>query len=334
MQYCHVKELACPGTGHEFLVAPGAREVGGHVKEGELICRAEGVTIPIRNYIPRFQQDSGYADSFGDQWNRFRRTQIDKFNGTTLSWDRFYMGTGWTPKELRAARVLEIGCGAGRFTQVMLDAGARVFAVDYSTAVDACFLNNGPHSNLCIVQGDLYKMPFRRHTFDYVFCYGVLQHTPDVQGAFMSLIPFLRPGGKLAIDVYRKGWILAPYKSKYLYRPITKRIPHKFLFRFIEWYIPKWLPVDTCIKRMPILGRILGMLIPCWNYSYFPLTKQQQIEWAVLDTFDALASQYDSPQTVETVEQWFQEAGLEEISVRFGGNGILGNGRATHGRLS
>ncbi len=328
MHYYHVKDLICPGTDHEFVVAPGAVEVGGEIKEGELICREDGLRVAIRNYVPRFTEDSGYTASFGEQWNRYRRTQIDKFNGTTLFRDRFYEGTGWASDELKGLRVLEVGCGAGCYTEAMIDAGAQVFAVDLSRAVDACFLNHGAHPNLCVVQANLYKMPFHPHSFDYVFCYGVLQHTPDVRGAFIRLIPFLKPGGKMAVDIYRKGWTFEPYKVKYLYRPITKRLSPDFLFRLIEWYIPKWLPFDTAIKRIPFLGRVLCMFVPCWNYSYLPLTKEQQREWAVLDTFDALASRYDSPQTLETVQQWFQETGLEEISVRFGGNGILGNGRA------
>lgn len=328
MQHDHIKHLACPGTDHELVLAPGYGEAEGEIREGDLVCAVDGRRVPIRDFIPRFHPDAAYVQSFGDQWNRFRRTQIDKFNGTTLSRDRFYSGTGWTPEALKGARILEAGCGAGRFTQVLLDAGAHVYALDYSSAVDACLANNGPHPSLCVVQADLYRMPFCLASFDFVFCYGVLQHTPDPRAAFMCLVRFAKPGGHLAVDVYRKGLALAPHKSKYLYRGVTKRIPPDILFDLIRWYVPKWLPIDTRIKQIPALGRVLGMLIPCWNYWYLPLSREQQLEWAVLDTFDALASRYDSPQTLDTVQRWFEEAGLEEIRVRYGGNGILGNGRA------
>jgi hypothetical protein len=70
------------------------------------------------------------------------------------------------------------------------------------------------------------------------------------------------------------------------------------------------------------------MLIPCWNYCYLPLTAQQKREWAILDTFDALAPAYDLPQSEETIQRWFEQSGLTEIRVRIGGNGVLGNGRA------
>jgi len=316
-----VTAFRCPDCG-----SPLAFDPSGASGDGTLRC-AHGHQFPYVGGIARFRSDSGYAASFGEQWNRFRRTQLDKFNGTTLSRDRFFTGTGWSPDDLRGASVLEVGCGAGRFTQVMLDAGAAVFAVDYSNAVDACVANNGPSNRLCAAQADIYRLPFARGSFDFVFCYGVLQHTPDPHRAFLSLVPFLKPGGRLAVDVYRRAWELQPYKSKYLWRPITTKMSTERLFRLLEWFIPRWLPVDTAIKRIPFLGRVLGMIVPCWNYAFLPLTREQRVEWAILDTFDALAPVYDLPQSESTLRRWFEEARLLSIDVRVGGNGVLGNAR-------
>lgn len=326
MQVRHASDFRCPHDGNSLRV--DSIEIGekGEIKEGTLRCNGVGHIFAIKDSLPRFCE-SGYSENFGEQWNRFRRTQLDKFNGTTLSKDRFYSGTGWTTEELKGARVLEVGCGAGRFTQVMLDAGAIVYSMDLSTAVDACYANNGFHPDLCIVQADVYHIPFAPQSFDFVFCYGVLQHTPDPRASFTSLVKFVKPGGRLAIDIYHKGFSLEPYKSKYLYRPVTTRMPRGLLFKVIKSYVPKWLPVDTIIKRNPVLRRTLGVLIPCWNYWYLPLTPQQRVEWGILDTFDALAPHYDYPQTEETVRRWFHEEGLVSIDVRLGGNGVLGNGR-------
>lgn len=324
----HISDLVCVGESHTMELKEGAVEAEGEIKEGALTCAMGCPPVPIREFVPRFVPNSGYSQNFGEQWNHFRRTQIDKYNATTLSKDRFYSGTGWSPAELKGARILEAGCGAGRFTQVMLDAGAHVYSVDLSSAVDACFANLGPRENLCVVQANLCQIPFRPHSFDKVFCYGVLQHTPDPRASFMSLVPFLKPGGDLAIDVYLKGWALEPYKSKYFYRPLTTRMSRDWLFRFLQWYIPKWLPFDTFIKRLPVVGSVLGMIVPCWNYRYLPLSRAQQVEWAILDTFDALAPAYDFPQTPETVTEWFMSAGLADIRVRLGGNGVLGNARS------
>lgn len=323
-----VEQLRSPGSATHLEIKRVVEQEGDEIKIGELGVIGSDQAYPIKNFIPRFVQDDSYTSSFGEQWNRYRRTQLDRFNGTTLSRERFFRDTKWTPEELRGQKVLEAGCGAGRFTQVLLDAGVDLFSMDYSSAVDACWTNNGPHPRLTLVQADLYRMPFAPASFDKVFCYGVIQHTPDVKRAFMSLVPFLKPGGKIAVDVYPETPWTTRWTAKYWYRPLTKRLPRDLLRRIVEWYVPRWIPIDNKLQSVRVLRYVAPALVPCWNYTgMLPLSDRQIQEWAVLDTFDALSPMYDSPQTLETLQSWFHEAGLQDIDVRPGGNGILGNGR-------
>src|SRR5688572_19962810 len=91
----------------------------------ELRCRAGHVYRRVAG-IPRFVEGSTYSDAFGLQWRRYRRTQLDSHTGTTLSWDRTRRCTGAELfDELGGLHVLECGCGAGRFTEVLLAQGAR-----------------------------------------------------------------------------------------------------------------------------------------------------------------------------------------------------------------
>jgi len=46
-----------------------------------------------------------------------------------------------------------------------------------------------------------------------------------------------------------------------------------------------------------------------------------------LDVFDMLSPRYDSPQTIRALSKWFQEAGMIDVVVRYGYNGIEGRGR-------
>jgi SAM-dependent methyltransferase len=289
--------------------------------------KLSGRAVPYCRGVFRFREDSGYNNSFALQWNRFKTNQIDAVNGTQLSLRRF-AETGWVPADLRGKRVLEAGCGAGRFTRILAEAGACVTALDYSAAVDACRENNGQFPNVVFLQCDIFDMPFRTGAFDYVFCHGVLQHTPDPKGAFEALSRLVRPGGRLSIDVYRKDGLIRPWKSKYLWRPLTTRIRPERLLAILEWFIPKWLPIDTAIKRIPRLGNYLGSVIPCWNYYFTDLSPEQKRAWAIMDTFDALAPVYDNPVRLEDVRDWFAELGWSDVEVRPGGNGVVGNGRA------
>jgi ubiquinone/menaquinone biosynthesis C-methylase UbiE len=315
-----------------LTIATVEAEERGEIREGQLVAEESGRKFPINNFIPRFVHGDSYAASFGEQWNRYRRTQIDRLNGTTLSRDRLFAGTGWTAHELTGQNVLEVGCGAGRFTQVLLDAGADLYSLDFSSAVDACWSNNGPHERLCLVQADLYCMPFPPNSFDKVFCYGVLQHTPDVKGGFMSLVRFLRPGGKLAVDLYRKAAWITRWTSKYWYRPLTRRLPRDLLRKTIEWYVPRWIPIDNALQHTRVLRYVVPAIVPCWNYTgILPLTSEQIESWAILDTFDALSARYDTPQTESAVRAWCEEAGLKEVEVRAGGNGLICNARKPRG---
>lgn len=285
-----------------------------------------GRVLPVRDGIIRFREDDGYNRSFALQWNRFKTNQYDAVNGTRLSMERF-AETGWSLNELAGKKVLEAGSGAGRFTRLLAEAGARLVTFDYSAAVDANYAANGMFPNVVFMQCDIFDMPFRAEAFDYVFCHGVLQHTPDPEAAFRALAKVVAKEGRISVDVYRKDGLIRPWKSKYLWRPITTRIPPERLLRILEWFIPKWLPIDTVIKRIPFLGTYLGSLIPCWNYYYTELSSEQKIAWAIMDTFDALAPAYDIPMHIEDVRNWLSDGNWSDVDVRPGGNGVVGNGR-------
>jgi SAM-dependent methyltransferase len=316
-----VKDFRNPSSNKAYKLEV-FEESGNRIKRGRLID-PDGADIPIIDHIPRFVGAENYARSFGMQWNLFRTTQLDSHNGTTLTRDRFYSGTKWDDHEMEGESILEAGCGAGRFTEILLGAKAKVYSFDYSNAVDACYKNNA-HDNLCLFQGDIYSIPFEQGRFDKIFCHGVLQHLPDSKSAFMNLVKFLRKGGKMSIDVYMKDGRINSWKSKYIWRPITTRLDPDTLFKVTRCYISKWLRIDTFLKKTALL-RGITLCVPCWNYVGWPLTDEQRLEWAILDTFDALSARYDRPQTIEEVTSWFEEAKLEDVEVSKGGNGIIGN---------
>jgi SAM-dependent methyltransferase len=283
--------------------------------------------LTTRNGIPRYVPADGYAASFGEQWNRYRRVQLDSATGKPLSRRRLFEGTGW-PERLAGERVLEIGCGAGRFTEVLLAAGAEVWAVDASSAVDAARANLGENERLHLAQADLFDLPLERGAFDRVLCFGVLQHTPDPRRAFLAVGEHARAGGWIAADVYRRQPYVDRWSAKTLWRPLTTRLPRNALRRAVEWYVPRWLPIDTRLARIPKLGRFLTALVPCWNYTgLLDLDREQLEAWAILDTFDALSPRYDSPQTLEAVREWADAAGLVDAEIAYGGNGIEVRGR-------
>jgi SAM-dependent methyltransferase len=219
--------------------------------------------------------------------------------------------------ELKGQSVLEAGCGAGRFTEIMVNAGMEVFSLDYSNAVDACLANHGLLPNLHVIQADIYQLPFRREGFDKVFCFGVLQHTPDVRKAFFSLVEFVKPGGKIAVDVYPDTLKARLHYPRYLLRPVAKRLSPPFLYALVEKAVRVLMPVSIGIKRIPVVGRYLYPIIPVANYwGDLPLGREMLREWSIIDTFDWLACWYDQPQKASKLRSWFEESGLTHVEIR------------------
>lgn len=297
-------------------------------RQGEDFLEINQRSYPITDDVVRFRSGDGYSESFALQWSRFQKDQYDSANGTRIYRERYLKETGWPDDgSLESEIILEAGCGAGAFSQHILASGASLVSFDFSSAVDVAMSHN-KSERVVYCQADILDMPFEPGSFDRVFCHGVLQHTPNPRQAFLELCRMVKPGGFISIDVYKKDWRIRPWKSKRLWRWLTTRIDGRKLLKFIEWYIPRWLPIDTRIKSIPKLGSVLGAVIPCWNYfRRKELTQSQLVQWAIMDTFDALAPKYDIPASLSEVREWFKEARFENYEVRDGGNGVVGNGQ-------
>jgi SAM-dependent methyltransferase len=316
--------LRCPRTSQALVVAPDDANAD-EIESGFLVSMDRQHRYPIRDGIPRFVPESNYADNFGVQWNHFSKTQLDSHSGRSISTDRFWTATGWHPSDLEGQWVLDAGCGAGRFAEVALKAGAQVIALDYSNAVDACNRNLRHFRNLHVVQGDIYALPFVPESFAFVYSLGVLQHTPDVAKAFAALPPMLAGGGRLCVDYYEKSFWSA-LQPKYWLRPATTRLSRQRLFSALEKLVPVMLPVSRALGRVPIAGSLLKRLVPVANYEgILDLNDTQLREWALLDTFDWLAPTYDQPQTAANVTRWLMQSGLTNIEVLKAGH-LVGRG--------
>lgn len=301
--------LCCPACGAEGLTATGSVE-DGEWETGTLSCARCPATYPIRDGIPRFVPEDNYARNFGVQWGLFARTQLDSHSGVPVSRDRFYRYTGWSRGQLAGALVLDAGCGAGRFADIALDAGARVIAIDYSQAIDAARANLKQRGDIDFIQADINRLPFAPERFPFVYCLGVIQHTPRPADSFKALARMVSPGGRLAIDVYPAGWKNL-FFAKYWIRPLTRRLKPATSLRIVERLFPFLYGLSRLVCRIPKAGHYLRYLIPVANYTgVYPLGEAQLREWALLDTFDMWAPAYDQPQSMDAVRRWFREAGF------------------------
>lgn len=305
--------LACPKC-HGPLDIETEDVQKDNVEQGTLKCRSCSCEYPIVSGIPRFIGSGNYAGSFGYQWNIFRGEQIDSVNGTKLSSNRVFNETGWDPSWMKGKWILDAGCGAGRFMDVVARTGANIVGLDISNAIDAAAKTVSGHPNAHFVQASIFELPFKPGVFDGVYCIGVIQHTPDPARAIKSLPAPLKPEGKLAVTIYERRKFTMLY-SKYLLRPITKRLPQSLLLGLVRLTMPLLFPITEILFRIPILGRLFKFMIPVANYVDEPaLNIGQRYKWAIMDTFDMLSPAFDSPQTQSEAESALRSTGVKNIT--------------------
>src|SRR5262249_30302717 len=152
--------------------------------------------------VPRFVSDDLYVRSFSFEWD-VHRTTLNESHRKDGSAERELRGrTEFGPEDLAGRLVLDAGVGAGRVSEIMARWGAHVIGVDLSYAVDVARENLAGLRNVLVVQADIGRLPFLSGTFDAIVSIGVLHHTPDTRRYFLALLPFLKPGGTIAVWVY------------------------------------------------------------------------------------------------------------------------------------
>lgn len=315
MRQTMVELLRCPKCQSALQLENDIRADDDEIESGSLSCTGCETAFPVAKGIPRFVPSRNYADNFGFQWNVYRKTQLDSFSGQPISSRRFERFTGWSADQLCGKLVLDAGCGAGRFAEIAVATGAHVVALDFSSAIDAAHENLAGKGDIDYVQADAAALPFAPGTFDHVYCLGVIQHTLDPSVTFASLAAVIKPGGKLALDVYPSS-LRNVFFAKYWIRPITKWLKAERAHRIAKAVFPILYPISRALACIPVVGHYLRYLVPVANYQgVYPLTPAQLREWALLDTFDMWAPAYDAPQSKSTICRWFYKAGFADFEV-------------------
>ncbi len=255
-----------------------------------LMCSGCAATFPVVGEVPRLAGEA-YVASFGRQWNRFDVVRDEEDEAI------FRVKTGVDPRDLRGLLVLDAGCGGGRYARVAARHGARVVAVDLSDAVDRAAVTCEGLPGVQIVQADLLDLPLGDGAFDLAFSIGVLHHGPDPRAAFGQVARKVRPGGRLAVWLYRRNappqeWINSALRS------VSTRLPARVLE-------PLCVGLGA-LGGVPLANRALNKVA---NFSNHP-------DWTlrVCDNFDWYAPKYQSHHTLDELSRWFAEEGYADLT--------------------
>ena len=123
------------------------------------------------------------------------RYETQPFMRTVMEFDGF-----------KGKRLLEIGCGLGTDLLQFARGGAEVTGIDLTPASIELVKKRFAQARVRVKAqvADAERLPFSDNSFDVVYSFGVLHHTPNTQKAIEEVYRVLKPGGRIVIMLYHR----------------------------------------------------------------------------------------------------------------------------------
>ncbi len=125
--------------------------------------------------------------------------------------------------------ILELGCGAARWSAALATAGARAVGIDVSWAqlAHAVGVVRRSRRSVPLVRGNAERLPFRNESFDVVFCDWGAMTFCDPHRTVPEAARVLRPGGRFVFSTS------SPFRSVAQDRR-TDHLGHELLYDYFS----------------------------------------------------------------------------------------------------
>lgn len=265
-----------------------------------------GGGYPITGGIPRFvaQLDRGAQQIqrvFDYEHARYERSYHVRFSDDLVA--RFLEDCELPADFFEGRRVLDAGCGSGRWSYAMALLGADVWAMDLTASgVQSLAVATKHRSNVHICQGDLFRPPFAPASFDFVVSWGVLHHTRSTRDAFASVASLVRPGGTFYVMVYPPlPYLQGPGTD--LLRMLMRRLSDE----------RRYAACRRLVVHNPWLARVLNLFV--MNAYLDRRADEDEVGAAQFGLFDAYSPRYNFRHSAGEVVRWFRDEGFREVVV-------------------
>jgi malonyl-CoA O-methyltransferase len=194
-----------------------------------LFGRAPAQTVPASVPLPEIIRH--FNDAAGDE-EHFPSTIDPRIYHVQLILE--YFG------DLSGKRVLDVGCGKGRFARVLAERFPKSAIVAFDLA-EAMLRHVPPGISPCV--GSMTALPFQGESIDYAYATESLEHAVDIDAAVAELCRVVKPGGRVVIidkNVEQWGRLKTPEWEKWFGRKQLEDLLGKHCRRVSSRPIAYW----------------------------------------------------------------------------------------------
>lgn len=270
--YAHLEVFQCPQCGGELRVGDGQ----------EIQCQQCHTSYPVQDGIPQLFvfHDRDSSDVTEKIKAFYEETPFPNYEELETAGDLMQKAEqGFFARMLNAQlpyniRVLEVGCGTGQMSNYLGLSQRIVFGTDMclnSLRLAHDFKTRHAIERAGFYQMNLFRPIFKPASFHLVICNGVLHHTADPYGGFVSIAKLVKPGGYILIGLYNKyGRLITDIRRQ--------------VFRFFH---DRFTFLDPQLRQVSAVGK--------WN-AWFK---------------DQYKNPHESKHTIGEVLHWFDKTGFD-----------------------
>ena len=135
-------------------------------------------------------------------WSRFSEG-FDEKQAYTAGADLIARVTEKIAGKTNLGKVLEFGCGNGRYTRAILDRADAIVATDYSTEmVEATARLLADYKHVTVAQADCHETDYEDMSFDTVMMANLIHVIDRPEIVIQEAKRLLKPGGRLIITAF------------------------------------------------------------------------------------------------------------------------------------
>ena len=173
--------------------------------------------------------DSRTVAGFGDEWQRFDQSQLDAKEHTTL-FKKYFKVFPWSQLPENAVG-FDMGCGSGRWAQLVAPRVGRLHCIDPSSAIEVAKRNLRLQGNCEFHAAGVSDAVLERSSMDFGYSLGVLHHVPDTVEGLKSCVRYLKPGAPFLLYLYyaldnRSVFYRGLWKASDVIRRAVSSMPH------------------------------------------------------------------------------------------------------------